>query len=74
MTTPGVEIRFDLTYKRAKRIWLEYFENAYITTLLERHDGNISQAARTAGIDRKSIQRLMKRNDILLEDLDLTED
>ena len=57
-----VGIRYDLPYKKAKRLWLEVFEYAYITHLLKAHEGNISHAAREAGIDRKSIQRLMKRN------------
>jgi len=63
-------VRHDLPYKQAKRAWLEHFEKRYIIQLLEAHEGNISQAARTAGIDRKSIQRLMKRNDLSLEDVD----
>ncbi|HJN75915.1 MAG TPA: sigma-54 dependent transcriptional regulator [Myxococcota bacterium] len=57
-------IRYDLPYKKAKRMWLEVFEFAYITYLLKRHDNNVSHAAREAGIDRKSIQRLMKRNNM----------
>ena len=56
------DIRYDLSYKVAKRLWLEVFEVAFIARLLENHKGNISHAARSAGIDRKSIQRLMKRN------------
>jgi len=67
---PGPVVRVDLPYKQAKRSWLEHFETEYIIRLLEAHDGNISQAARTAGIDRKSIQRLMKRNDLSLDGLD----
>ena len=59
---PG--IRYDLSYKKAKRLWLEVFEFSYISQLLKEHNGNISHAARAAGIDRKSIQRLMKRNDM----------
>jgi DNA-binding NtrC family response regulator len=58
----GPAVRIDLPYKHAKRIWLEHFETVYIRELLGSHDGNISRAARSAGIDRKSIQRLMKRN------------
>jgi DNA-binding NtrC family response regulator len=58
----GPAVRYDLSYKQAKRLWLEVFEFAYINRLLEKHNGNISHAARAAGIDRKSIQRLMKRN------------
>ena len=66
----GPAVRVDLPYKAAKRAWLEHFETEYIVRLLEAHGGNISQAARTAGIDRKSIQRLMKRNDLSLDELD----
>jgi DNA-binding NtrC family response regulator len=62
----GPAVRYDLSYKKAKRLWLEVFEYAYINRLLEKHDGNISHAARAAGIDRKSIQRLMKRNEMSL--------
>jgi DNA-binding NtrC family response regulator len=65
----GPGVRVDLPYKAAKRAWLEHFETEYIVQLLDAHDGNISQAARTAGIDRKSIQRLMKRNDLSLDEL-----
>ena len=61
----GVAIRYDLPYKKSKRLWLEVFEYAYITRLLKDHGGNISHAARAAGIDRKSIQRLMKRNQMV---------
>ena len=60
----AVAIRYDLPYKKAKRLWLEVFEFAYIAHLLQRHDNNVSHAAREAGIDRKSIQRLMKRNNM----------
>ncbi|MCB9764672.1 MAG: sigma-54-dependent Fis family transcriptional regulator [Alphaproteobacteria bacterium] len=62
MAEAGPPVRYDLPYKRAKRKWLEVFEYAYIAHLLREHEGNISHAARAAGIDRKSIQRLMKRN------------
>jgi two-component system response regulator HydG len=66
----GPAVRTDLPYKQAKRAWLEHFETEYIVRLLEAHEGNISQAARTAGIDRKSIQRLMKRNDLSMDELE----
>jgi len=50
-----------LPYKEAKRVVLDQFENAYIEALLARHGGNVSAAARAAGIDRRSIQRMLKR-------------
>ena len=70
----GPAVRIDLPYKHAKRIWLEHFETVYISELLDTHEGNISRAARSAGIDRKSIQRLMKRNAMSLAVDEETED
>lgn len=55
------EIRFDLPYKEAKRLWVERFDEAYIPRLLDAHGGNVSAAARTAEFDRKSIQRILQR-------------
>lgn len=46
-------------------MWLEVFEFAYISRALKEHKGNVSHAARAAGIDRKSIQRLLKRNQMV---------
>ncbi|MGB4781264.1 helix-turn-helix domain-containing protein [Candidatus Methylomirabilis sp.] len=34
--------------------------------LLKRHDGNISQAAKAACVDRKTVHRLMKKYGIRL--------
>jgi transcriptional regulator of acetoin/glycerol metabolism len=50
-----------LSLKKAKRQWLEAFEREYLVALLKKHQGNISQAAKTAGVDRKTIHRLIKR-------------
>ncbi len=62
ITAPRVH--YELPYKVAKRKWLEVFERVYFTELLRRHDFNISHAARSAGIDRKSIQRILKKNNL----------
>jgi DNA-binding NtrC family response regulator len=51
-------------FKEAKQEWISVFERDYITELLIRHDGNISQAAREADIDRKYFRTLMKKHDI----------
>ncbi len=61
---PGLEVHHELPYKVAKRRWLAVFERVYFTELLRRHDFNISHAARSAGIDRKSIQRILKKNNL----------
>jgi DNA-binding NtrC family response regulator len=60
-TAPVEGIRFDLPYHDAKRVWTERFDEAYVARLLEAHGGNVSAAARTAGLDRKTIQRIQKR-------------
>jgi len=51
-----------LPFKSAKRKWLESFEKKYFSDLLKDANGNISRAAQNAGIDRKTIYRLMKRH------------
>jgi transcriptional regulator of acetoin/glycerol metabolism len=53
-----------LSLKKAKGQWVEAFEREYLITLLNKHQGNISQAAKTAGVDRKTIHRLLKRYQI----------
>jgi DNA-binding NtrC family response regulator len=51
----------DRPLKTAKADWIKTFEQQYLVEVLRQHDGNISQAARAAGIDRKTIHRLMTK-------------
>jgi DNA-binding NtrC family response regulator len=53
-----------LPFKDAKDQLVEAFERQYLIDLLERHDGNVSKAARVADMDRKTITRLMKKHGI----------
>ena len=39
-------------------------EASYLRELLERHEGNISAAAKAAGIDRKTFHRLVNKHQI----------
>ncbi len=55
-------LRIDLPYIEARRAWLNRFQVAYVEKLLARYDGNVSMTARAAGMDRRSIQRILKRN------------
>ncbi len=50
-----------LPLKEAKARWMSELEAAYLTDLLKRHSGNVSQAARAAGIDRKTFHRLLNK-------------
>jgi len=48
-------------FKVAKQTLIEEFERRYVTRLLDEHNGNISAAARHAGIDRMSIHKMLTR-------------
>jgi len=54
----------DLPLAEAREAWLQAFADQYLTHLLHRHGGNISQAAKTAGIDRKTLHRLLSKHGI----------
>ncbi|MDQ3035893.1 MAG: sigma 54-dependent Fis family transcriptional regulator [Myxococcota bacterium] len=58
----SVAVDVDVPYPEARRRWLEEFERAYTTELVARHDGNVSAAARAAGIDRVYLHRLLRRS------------
>ena len=40
---------------------IEAFERAYVTAMLDACDGNVSECARRAGMDRMSIHRILQR-------------
>jgi two-component system, NtrC family, response regulator HydG len=54
----------DLPLKEAREAWLRVFTEEYLTDLLRRHGGNVSQAAKTAGVDRKTLHRLLSKHGI----------
>jgi DNA-binding NtrC family response regulator len=49
-------------FKDAKDEVIDLFERQYVIDLIDRHGGNISRAARTADMDRKSVARLMRKH------------
>ncbi len=51
----------ELPYHEARDALLERFERAFTESILERTGGNVSKAARDAGVDRRHLQRLMAR-------------
>ena len=59
----------NLPFKDAKDHLIEAFERQYLIDLIEAHDGNVSRAARTADMDRKSITRLLKKHSIKYRDV-----
>ncbi len=68
-TAPGApaaspDTSTDLPLKDAKERWMAVLEASYLRELLERHDGNISAAAKAAGIDRKTFHRLVNKHQL----------
>jgi DNA-binding NtrC family response regulator len=48
----------------ARERWMAVLEGTYLRDLLDRHDGNISAAAKVAGVDRKTFHRLVSKHQI----------
>jgi len=67
-TAGGVDSRLvsteGLSLTEARERWLTVLEGNYLRDLLDRHDGNISAAAKTAGVDRKTFHRLVAKHRI----------
>ncbi len=59
LTGPGEDI-FSLPFKEAKDRLMEDFQTQYITKVLARHSGNVSQAARESGLKRQYLHRLIR--------------
>ena len=51
-------------FHEAKSSAISSFERSYLTRALRAHAGNISEAARRAGTDRRAFQRLMRKHGI----------
>ena len=65
---PGNPGLSDLPYKEAKERSLETFERSYFEGLLARTQGNVSEAARQAGLDRSNFRRAVKRAGVRVRD------
>jgi DNA-binding NtrC family response regulator len=59
---PAIPLNRNL--KDAKKEMIEKFEIEYLSRMLERHNGNISHAAESSGIDRRTFHRLINRYQI----------
>jgi DNA-binding NtrC family response regulator len=51
-------------FHEAKQAVIDRFERDYAADLIRRHAGNLSAAAREAGLDRKSLSRLLARHEL----------
>ena len=63
VTQPSMALGVDLDvpFRNAKEVAVEVFDKSYLTALLDWSGGNVSQAARRAGMDRIHLHRLIQR-------------
>jgi DNA-binding NtrC family response regulator len=59
-TSPAGSIGTE-TYKDAKERILDDFTRSYFHLLLEKTGGNVTHAARLSGLERVSLQKILKR-------------
>jgi DNA-binding NtrC family response regulator len=61
---PTAALNPALAFRTAKELAIAQFERAYLTMLVQRHGGNLSQAARAARMDRNHLRQLLQRHHI----------
>ncbi len=59
----------EVPYKDQKAAVIADFEERYVRTLMKVHHGNVSAAARVAGIDRMSLHKIIERYGLDAKDL-----
>lgn len=52
------------SFREAKHDVVGAFEEAYLSDLLRRHDGNVTSASLQAGMLRSALQRLLRKHDL----------
>jgi DNA-binding NtrC family response regulator len=60
--TSAFHVDSGLPFKEAKEAVVEQFEAAYLPDLLSRHEGNLSAAARHAGLSRRHLRALLVKH------------
>ena len=61
-TAPGMRVDVARPFREVKQETIDAFERSYLTELLRAHHGNLAQAARAAGMDRKNLWALVERH------------
>jgi transcriptional regulator with GAF, ATPase, and Fis domain len=62
--TGRIQVDLTLDFKDAKQKVIDQFEYEYLDRLIDEHDGNISRAAKAAGITRFHMRELLKKHDL----------
>ena len=53
-----------MSFREHKKQWIDSFERSFLKWLFEICEGNISKASRKAAMDRKHLNKLLKRHEI----------
>ena len=64
---PG-EVLATMPYREAVDLARDRISRDYLTALLREHEGNVTQAAQRAGMERESLHRLLRRYGVRSED------
>ena len=59
----GFQSLESLPYRRAKETLIRSFDEYYFTRLLEKTNGNITKAAEIAGVHRKTVEYILKKQE-----------
>ncbi len=62
-------IALNKPYKTQKNEWNAHFERKYVSEVLAFTHGNVSKAAKIAGIDRMSVHKILSRHELSVEDV-----
>jgi len=54
----------EVPFKQAKGQMVAEFERRYLRQLLKKHKGNVSRAARAAGLDRMTVHKMLSRRGV----------
>jgi len=70
LAIPGTDTRPNPVagFEQAKRQAIDGFERDYLKQVLEEVEGNVSRAARQAGKDRRTFQRLIRKYNLSIAD------
>lgn len=63
------ETLLEAPYHEARDQVMSEFERTYLSEIIRRADGNMSQAARLAGVDRTTLYRLMQKHLVSREEI-----
>ncbi len=67
---PLSQLDFRRPYHQAKDELVGWFERRYLASVITRADGNMSEAARMAEIDRTTLYRLLEKHDLSKQQLE----